>query len=61
MFNVFFSPCWNCSKCGIGLYEAKKCSSYKDTVCDECTAYIGKVTIFIKNDFIKKCSYIFLK
>ncbi|XP_043266883.1 tumor necrosis factor receptor superfamily member 14-like [Venturia canescens] len=30
-------PCWICSRCGPGLYEAEPCSSgHTDTVCDSC-------------------------
>ncbi|CAM1295915.1 Uncharacterised protein g1409 [Pycnogonum litorale] len=47
----FKRGCYQCSRCGVGLYIAHACTSTKDTVCDSCLTVKGP-----KNeDFIAKC------
>ncbi|RZF34764.1 hypothetical protein LSTR_LSTR007816 [Laodelphax striatellus] len=30
------APCWQCSRCGQGLYAAHPCHPSRDTICDSC-------------------------
>lgn len=43
-------PCWICSRCGPGLYEAHPCTTKMDTICDSCHRHAPE-----NFDYQRKC------
>ncbi|XP_049939149.1 uncharacterized protein LOC126413291 [Schistocerca serialis cubense] len=52
------APCWLCSRCGPGLFEARACSPRSDTVCDSCRRLLAPhagPAAAPPPDFYRKC------